>query len=48
VVKNQSKTNWQRKIMTDKTKHNLSVIINAILTAICTILTTSSCINNLH
>ena len=33
--------------MSDKTKHNLSVIINAILTAICTILTTSSCVSHL-
>ena len=32
--------------MTEQAKKNWSVIINAILTAICTILTTTSCVHN--
>ena len=32
--------------MTEEAKKNWSVIINAILTAICTILTTTSCVHN--
>ena len=33
--------------MSEQARKNWSVIINAILTAICTILTTSSCVNSL-
>ena len=33
--------------MTEEAKKNWSVIINAILTAICTILTTTSCVSHL-
>lgn len=33
--------------MTEQTRHNWTVIINAILTAICTILTTTSCVSHL-
>ena len=33
--------------MSEEAKKNWSVIINAILTAICTILTTSSCVNHM-
>ena len=33
--------------MTEEAKKNWSVIINAILTTICTILTTTSCVSHL-